>query len=105
MPRWRASAITSIRSIVRAPSSCGLAATWPSSLTTKKPSLQPSSRYSSAASSTDHSACGVIVPAYWSSTQAKICGATMVASDSMTNLGVSADSLPQVIFSFGTAPE
>jgi phosphate uptake regulator len=36
---------------------------------------------------------------------ANISGATMVASDSMTNFGVSADSLPQVIFSFGTAPE
>jgi len=34
-----------------------------------------------------------------------ISGATMVASDSMMNFGVSADSLPQVIFSFGTAPE
>ena len=29
----------------------------------------------------------------------------MVASDSMTNLGVSGLSLSQVIFSFGTAPE
>ncbi len=36
---------------------------------------------------------------------ANISGATMVASDSMMNFGVSADSLPQVIFSFGTAPE
>ena len=32
-------------------------------------------------------------------------GATMVASDSMMNFGVSTPSLPQVIFSFGTAPE
>ena len=32
-------------------------------------------------------------------------GATIVASDSMMNLGVFASSLPQVIFSFGTAPE
>ena len=32
-------------------------------------------------------------------------GATMVASDSMTKRGVSTLSLPQVIFSLGTAPE
>jgi hypothetical protein len=32
-------------------------------------------------------------------------GATIVASDSMMNFGVEAESLPQVIFSFGTAPE
>src|SRR6185503_13670372 len=32
-------------------------------------------------------------------------GATTVASDSMTNIGVSAVSLSQVIFSFGVAPE
>ena len=32
-------------------------------------------------------------------------GATIDASDSITNFGVSIDSLPQVIFSFGTAPE
>ena len=38
-------------------------------------------------------------------TQAKISGATMVASDSITNFGDSSDNLPQVIFSFGTAPE
>ena len=31
-------------------------------------------------------------------------GATIVASDSMTKLGVSTASLPQVIFSLGTAP-
>jgi hypothetical protein len=37
--------------------------------------------------------------------QAKIKGATMVASDSMMYLGVSNESFPQVIFSFGTAPE
>ena len=36
---------------------------------------------------------------------AKIKGATMVASDSMMNLGVFMPSLPQVIFSLGTAPE
>jgi hypothetical protein len=36
---------------------------------------------------------------------ANINGATIVASDSMMNFGVSADSFPQVIFSFGTAPE
>ncbi|CAN5525523.1 hypothetical protein BH23BAC4_BH23BAC4_15100 [soil metagenome] len=38
-------------------------------------------------------------------TTAKTSGATIVASDSIINLGVSAPSLPQVIFSFGTAPE
>ena len=32
-------------------------------------------------------------------------GATMVASLSITNFGVSIFSLPQVIFSFGGAPE
>jgi len=37
--------------------------------------------------------------------RANINGATMVASDSTMYLGVSTDSLPQVIFSFGTAPE
>ena len=37
--------------------------------------------------------------------QANISGATIVASDSTMYLGVSRDSLPQVIFSFGTAPE
>lgn len=42
---------------------------------------------------------------YQSSTQAKIRGTTIVASDSMMNLGVSTPSFPHVIFSFGTAPE
>ncbi len=37
-------------------------------------------------------------------TCAKINGATIVASDSMMNLGVFTPSFPQVIFSFGTAP-
>lgn len=36
---------------------------------------------------------------------AKINGATIVASLSTINLGVLTSSLPQVIFSFGTAPE
>ena len=36
---------------------------------------------------------------------AKISGATIVASDSMTNFGVSIPNLPQVIFSLGIAPE
>ena len=36
---------------------------------------------------------------------AKISGATIVASDSMMNFGVSTLSFPHVIFSFGTAPE
>jgi len=42
---------------------------------------------------------------YQPRTQAKTRGATMVASDSMMNFGVSTSSLPQVIFSLGTAPE
>lgn len=42
---------------------------------------------------------------YQPSTLAKISGATMVASDSMTKRGVSMASLPQEIFSLGTAPE
>jgi hypothetical protein len=36
---------------------------------------------------------------------ANISGTTIVASLSTMNLGVFAPSLPQVIFSFGTAPE
>ena len=36
---------------------------------------------------------------------AKIKGATIVASDSMMNFGVFIPSLPQVIFSLGTAHE
>jgi hypothetical protein len=36
---------------------------------------------------------------------AKISGATIVASDSTMNFGVSMFSLPHVIFSLGTAPE
>src|SRR2546429_2357866 len=44
-------------------------------------------------------------PYSWASTQAKIKGATIAASDSITYLGVSMASLPQVIFSLGTAPE
>jgi len=42
---------------------------------------------------------------YHFSKYAKISGATMEASDSMMYFGVSLPSLPQVIFSFGTAPE
>jgi hypothetical protein len=38
-------------------------------------------------------------------TLAKNSGTTIVASDSMMNFGVSIFSLPQVIFSLGTAPE
>ena len=34
-----------------------------------------------------------------------ISGSTIDASDSITNFGVSTASLPQVIFSLGTAPE
>ena len=37
--------------------------------------------------------------------QANINGATMVASLSTINFGVCISNLPQVIFSFGTAPE
>jgi hypothetical protein len=36
---------------------------------------------------------------------AKMSGATIVASDSMMNFGVSMFSFPHVIFSLGTAPE
>jgi hypothetical protein len=43
--------------------------------------------------------------AYCPSTHAKINGATIVASLSITNFGVVAASFPQVIFSLGTAPE
>jgi hypothetical protein len=39
------------------------------------------------------------------STYPKISGATIVASDSTTKLGVSTAIFSQVIFSFGTAPE
>jgi hypothetical protein len=39
------------------------------------------------------------------STIANTSGATMLASDSIMNFGVSTPSFPQVIFSFGTAPE
>src|SRR5690606_15754201 len=42
---------------------------------------------------------------YQPRTYAKISGATIVASDSMMNFGVSMLSLPHVIFSLGTAPE
>ncbi len=42
---------------------------------------------------------------YFPSTQLKINGATIVASDSTMNFGVFSPSLPHVIFSFGTAPE
>ena len=47
----------------------------------------------------------VSAPFYQPKTQAKTSGATIVASDSMMYFGVSSESLPQVIFSFGTAPE
>ena len=42
---------------------------------------------------------------YQPKTFAKTNGATIVASDSITNRGVSTFSFPQVIFSLGTAPE
>ena len=44
-------------------------------------------------------------PVEGGNTQEKIKGATMVASLSTINLGVSISNLPQVIFSLGTAPE
>jgi len=40
----------------------------------------------------------------FSNTYWKMSGAMMVASDSMTKRGVVSSNLPQVIFSFGTAP-
>src|SRR5450432_4323716 len=40
-----------------------------------------------------------------SSSARSMSGTTMVASDSTTNIGVSAVSLSQVIFSLGVAPE
>jgi hypothetical protein len=42
---------------------------------------------------------------YQPKTQAKINGATIVASLSTINFGVLISSFPQVIFSLGTAPE
>ena len=42
---------------------------------------------------------------YHFNNQAKINGATMVASDSTMNFGVLISNFPHVIFSFGTAPE
>src|SRR6185503_9308975 len=47
-------------------------------------------------------ACGL---ARHSSSARSIRGATIVASDSMTNIGVSSVSLSHVIFSLGVAPE
>ena len=47
----------------------------------------------------------VIEKRYQPRMYANISGATIDASDSMMNLGVSSPSLPHVIFSFGTAPE
>ena len=45
------------------------------------------------------------IPFYQPRIYAKTRGATIVASLSITYLGVLISSLPQVIFSFGTAPE
>src|SRR5690606_16018279 len=53
----------------------------------------------------DPAAAALPAPPYQPSTYAKIRGATIVASDSIMNFGVSTSSLPQVIFSLGTAPE
>lgn len=44
-------------------------------------------------------------PYYWPRIQANTNGATIVASDSIMNLGDSVSNFPQVIFSLGTAPE
>ena len=54
--------------------------------------------------------CAMALPLYpahdiLTMTMAKINGATMEASDSTMKRGVSTASLPQVIFSLGTAPE
>jgi hypothetical protein len=46
-----------------------------------------------------------VVADYQPRTSAKISGATMLASLSTMNFGVSTASFPQVIFSLGTAPE
>ena len=51
------------------------------------------------------SAVFIYLANYQPSIYAKIRGATMVASLSTINFGVSILSLPQVIFSLGTAPE
>lgn len=69
-----------------------------------------SSRVNEAIRKTDTRGCPTwagahATPTYWPSTQAKISGATIVASLSTMNFGVLPASLPQVIFSFGTAPE
>ena len=45
------------------------------------------------------------MPAHQPKTFAKTSGATIVASDSITNRGVFAFNFPHVIFSLGTAPE
>jgi hypothetical protein len=52
-----------------------------------------------------HPTCGFANLNYIFNIHANINGATMVASDSTINLGVWMSSLPQVIFSLGTAPE
>jgi len=46
-----------------------------------------------------------LMPPYFPKIIANISGATTVASDSTMNFGVSRPTLPQVIFSFGVAPE
>jgi hypothetical protein len=47
----------------------------------------------------------IATPGHQPRMYAKINGATIVASDSMTYFGVATSSLPQVIFSLGIAPE
>lgn len=47
----------------------------------------------------------ILVSVYCPRTYAKISGATIEASELIMNLGVSSESLYQVIFSLGTAPE
>ena len=49
--------------------------------------------------------CDVCHSDYQPRTAAKMSGATMEASDSIMNFGVSMLNFSQVIFSFGTAPE
>src|SRR5690606_19875792 len=63
------------------------------------------SRQARRTASRRRSASSMVQSLLSSSTYWNTSGATMVASDSITNLGVSMSSLPQVIFSVGIAPE
>jgi hypothetical protein len=66
-------------------------------------SLNPTTTHQSL--TTNHQLLLARFAPYQPKIQANMRGATIVASDSIIYLGVSRDSLPQVIFSFGTAPE